>query len=135
MRCLALAESLIELGFRCIFISAALPGNLNSFIRESGFECIEINIIENWTPKRDGSSTEAQEKDAKCFLEKCNHLNIFLIIVDHYSFDKPWENMVFCSKHINLKKSNKNLKDLDLKLIKKPRKPKSIPVCNLIKLS
>ena len=46
-----------------------------------------------------------------------------------------WENMVFCSKHINLKKSNKNLKDLDLKLIKKPRKPKSIPVCNLIKLS
>lgn len=95
MRCLALAESLTELGFRCVFISAALPGNLNSFIRKSGFECIEINIIENWTPKRGGSSAESQEKDANCFLEKCKHLNIFLIIVDHYSFDKPWENMVF----------------------------------------
>ncbi len=46
-----------------------------------------------------------------------------------------WENMVFCSKQVNLKKSNNNLRDLNLKLIREPKKPKSIPVCNLIKLS
>jgi 5-methylcytosine-specific restriction endonuclease McrA len=46
-----------------------------------------------------------------------------------------WENMVFCSKQVNLKKSNKSLKDLNLKLINEPIKPKSIPICNLINIS
>jgi len=44
-----------------------------------------------------------------------------------------WNNMVFCSKNINLKKANKNLKDLNINLIKEPTKPKSTPICNLIK--
>lgn len=44
-----------------------------------------------------------------------------------------WKNMVACDKNINSIKSNKSLKDTDLKLIKEPREPLPIPASALIR--
>ena len=43
-----------------------------------------------------------------------------------------WTNLVLCSKDVNLKKSNKLLKECDLKLLNPPTKPKSVPMYYLI---
>lgn len=43
-----------------------------------------------------------------------------------------WNNLVLCSKDINLKKSNKSLKETGLKLLNKPIKPESVPIYYMI---
>ncbi len=40
---------------------------------------------------------------------------------------EDWENLVFCDKKINLKKGSKLLSETNLKLIKKPQEPASVP--------
>lgn len=43
-----------------------------------------------------------------------------------------WNNLVLCCKDVNLKKSNKSLKETGLKLINTPKKPESVPIYYLI---
>lgn len=38
-----------------------------------------------------------------------------------------WDNLVFCDKKINLKKGSKHLSETNLKLIKQPQEPTSVP--------
>jgi 5-methylcytosine-specific restriction endonuclease McrA len=46
---------------------------------------------------------------------------------------KSWDNLVFCDKKINLKKSNKNLAESGLKLLKQPQEPPTTPVFMLLR--
>ncbi|MBC8416702.1 HNH endonuclease [bacterium] len=44
-----------------------------------------------------------------------------------------WDNMVFCSRDINLKKMDKTIEEAGLKLIREPKEPQPMPISALIK--
>jgi hypothetical protein len=45
IRCLTLASNLRSLGSKCIFISRKVPGNLNTLIRNNGFDVYELPML------------------------------------------------------------------------------------------
>lgn len=97
MRCLTLAKKLNVNGCHVIFLSKKHQGNLNQLIIQKGFNLLELSA-----PKQ---SIEAQIEESKWLgcsyqsdAEECQQLlkglTIDLLIVDHYSLDWHWQNLI-----------------------------------------
>ena len=97
MRCLTLAKKLNVNGCNVIFLSKNHQGNLNQLIIQKGFNLLELSA-----PKQ---SIEAQIDEKKWLgcsyqsdVEECQQLlkdlTIDLLIVDHYSLDWHWQNLI-----------------------------------------
>ena len=54
------------------------------------------------------------------------------VIPKKYGGKETWNNLVYCSKEVNLNKGSRLNKDAGLKLIKDPKEPAAVPVCVLV---
>ncbi|MGG0662691.1 UDP-2,4-diacetamido-2,4,6-trideoxy-beta-L-altropyranose hydrolase [Viridibacillus arvi] len=94
MRCLTLANQLKQKNVLVKFICRELTGNMIEYIRQQDFEVFtlkEIDVLSHWD-----WTTEHWQEDARGtinFLQNENQL-INLLIVDHYSLDMKWEEMI-----------------------------------------
>jgi len=95
MRTLTLSDALRELGFKIIYICANTVGNINDLIIKKGYSVsfIENSCINNNSENNITTSYECILRDANetidCIKGKCD-----LLIVDHYSIDYRWHNIV-----------------------------------------
>lgn len=89
MRCLTLSEELKERGFKVIFISAELEGDLKQLIKNKG---IEVYPITNTTLKIDYEQTRNVLKNYASQLK--------ILIVDSYKHDIQWETLI--KSHVDL---------------------------------
>jgi len=112
MRCLTLATKLKEHGVKVIFLSKKHKGNLNNFIKQKGFELIELSApkqsIENQTDEKFWLGCSVQDDTKEC-LQALNGLEISLLIVDHYSLDQQWHKLIK-AQHQNNKSQAKPIK-------------------------
>lgn len=99
MRCLSLAKSLNKLGAQCTFISKKHSGNIIEKIGQSGFD---FKVIAAPVQSNDYVIDEKlwlggnQLDDAKEFVSLINEdiKKPDIIVVDHYSLDEEWEEIV-----------------------------------------
>jgi UDP-2,4-diacetamido-2,4,6-trideoxy-beta-L-altropyranose hydrolase len=85
MRCLTLADSLIEKGHQVSFICNHSPGDLINYLKENNYSCHPINIKKNtW------------QEDAKAcgHILSSNHKKIDWVIVDSYDLDERWHKRI-----------------------------------------
>lgn len=97
MRCLTLATKLEERGIHVIFLSKKHKGNLNHFIKQQGFEVLELSApiqsIENQTNEKFWLGCSVQDDVNEC-QKLLSGLKIELLIVDHYSLDQQWHKLI-----------------------------------------
>ena len=102
-RCLVLAEELKKRGGEVAFISRSSPGDLNDFICEKGFLVFPLKNSEYSGAESDFNKLiydsrswpkELQEIDASDSIKILEKIKPVWIIVDHYSLDVNWENIV-----------------------------------------
>lgn len=94
MRCLVLAEKLLESGMKVEFICRNLEGNLIDLIRSKN---ISINCL-----MEVGQNSDGNEEISWSWAEDANLIKRLIgdikeidwLIVDHYSFDIRWEQML-----------------------------------------
>lgn len=100
MRCLALARALRAQGGRCQFICREHPGNLNSFIRQQGFEVAALPKPEGSTSRQPPDVAEAAHAhwlgcdmatDAAQTAAHMGDTKADWLVVDHYALDVQWE--------------------------------------------
>ncbi len=77
MRCLTLAEALRARGTTCTFLCAELPGHMNGWIGEKGFEVLTLAEDSAFSP-----SSAIDRLEGKCF---------DWLVVDHYGLNAEWE--------------------------------------------
>lgn len=100
MRCLTLAQELQNRGCEIVFISREHPGNLIHHIEENSFDVIRLPAppqgrIENITDADYlGWLNVSQEQDANDALRSLIDQTYDWLIVDHYSLDALWEEMM-----------------------------------------
>lgn len=105
MRCLTLAEALRELGAMCSFICCEHPGNLLNFIRLRGFVAHAMPFVSGHINPQTAKQNQAElthtawleeswEEDARRSLSIVMDSSSDLLIVDHYSLDERWEQIV-----------------------------------------
>lgn len=96
MRCLTLAQALLEHGHECLFICRDLFGNLNMFIHRQGFavHCLPVGnelstelVHAHWL----GASLLEDVQACKPILAAWQP---DWLIVDHYALDHQWESAV-----------------------------------------
>lgn len=97
MRCLTLAKKMKALSIRTLFLSRNHQGNINHLIEQSGFELVllakpTINI-EHQTNDKFWLGCSAID-DAKECKKQLNGISIDLLIVDHYSLDIQWQQLI-----------------------------------------
>ena len=97
MRCLVLANALKEQGHTVSFASRPQQGDLVDFVRNKGFEVIELITPIHWlTPQNSADYSfwlqVPWQEDAKEFIKKA--VSADLVITDHYAIDAMWEQMV-----------------------------------------
>ncbi|WP_083191076.1 UDP-2,4-diacetamido-2,4,6-trideoxy-beta-L-altropyranose hydrolase [Legionella jamestowniensis] len=102
MRCITLANALRNLEWECFFICRDLQGNLCNYIIQKGYTVFalvcdistdEDFVNDNWL----GCSWQLDARQTVQILEK----NIVdLLVVDHYSLNKDWEEVLksYCRK-------------------------------------
>jgi len=106
MRCFALAGELKKSGVKIRFISQNLPLHLRKMLDQQGFECESISISDTTEEinNLDHSSRLeiSQAEDARMTIRAlADEESWDWIVVDHYSLDKKWEEMVrVCAKKI-----------------------------------
>lgn len=97
MRCLSLANALVERGARCTFLSRALRGNLIDHINAAGHAVQNLTAPVGETLQRTidgdyaswlGVSVAQDACDCKAIIDR---LDPDLVVVDHYALDKGWE--------------------------------------------
>jgi UDP-2,4-diacetamido-2,4,6-trideoxy-beta-L-altropyranose hydrolase len=97
MRCLTLAKKLKELDITVVFLSKKHQGNLNQFIKTQGFEVYELSPpsqnIEHQTNEKLWLGCSYQDDATEC-LQVLRNLKINLLIVDHYSLDYSWQQLL-----------------------------------------
>jgi UDP-2,4-diacetamido-2,4,6-trideoxy-beta-L-altropyranose hydrolase len=96
MRCLTLAQALIELGHQCVFVQRAHVGNLLQFVAERGVGVESLPTSENThTYQNDGDYAAwlgaSQQEDADQTLAAIGENKPDWLVVDHYSLDVIWE--------------------------------------------
>lgn len=96
MRCLTLAEELIEKGYYVSFITRDHKGNMADFISNKGYKVFRLkkppSSITFSSDLKHGSWLGAsQEEDAEETLKAIQSLTIELLVVDHYGIDYRWE--------------------------------------------
>jgi UDP-2,4-diacetamido-2,4,6-trideoxy-beta-L-altropyranose hydrolase len=92
MRCLTLAHELRERKIKSTFISRINKNNLNNLIKSNGFDILELPIAKNKHDNSDKWLEATELKDAKETRDLINNYNNILMIIDHYSIGKTWEN-------------------------------------------
>lgn len=89
MRCLTLAEELVNSGFDIEFVCQAVPDTLCNHISKKGFYINRLDISHNDTSIFDWKN------DAQATIDVLiNKGNVDLLIIDHYGIDKRWEQAV-----------------------------------------
>jgi UDP-2,4-diacetamido-2,4,6-trideoxy-beta-L-altropyranose hydrolase len=104
MRCLTLADTLIQTGAECIFLCCSHLGNINDLIRLRGYKVMELACGALEKPAR-GKGDLAhsswlkcdQEEDATESLAIINATGCDVVVVDHYALDYRWEKRVHSS--------------------------------------
>ncbi len=110
MRCLTLADDLINRDSKCIFVCRPLEGNLINFIKQRGHLVLALPILQNvsrlnynsvayedWL----GTDWETDANDTKKLLTENFCSPIDWLVVDHYALDFRWENhMCTTTSHI-----------------------------------
>jgi UDP-2,4-diacetamido-2,4,6-trideoxy-beta-L-altropyranose hydrolase len=100
MRCLTLAEELMQAGSDVRFITRSHEGNLNSLIHKKRFKLYELPSSYSATLKEAarreyarwlGTTQEADAAETVAILKK---LQPDWLIVDHYAIDETWEQVV-----------------------------------------
>lgn len=109
MRCLTIANALKNRGYECVFICRSLLANQQVLIKSLNHKLVQLSESKNPAPDNDRSYQgwlgTTQDYDAKETINALTDLdkltfNIELIIVDHYSLDKVWEDA--CKKALNV---------------------------------
>ena len=100
MRCLTLADTLLERGHRCVFLSQDLEGARLDAVRSRGHE---LEVLKGGDePHGSDESTLAHaawlecswQEDARATLEALSHHEATVLVVDHYALDRLWEERV-----------------------------------------
>lgn len=99
IRCLNLAKALEKQSLQCIFVTKSHRGNIIKKIKKDGFQTKIIDSdpeFDSYTRDEKAWLNGSQEDDARDFIalvmQECDAPAI--IIVDHYSLDSEWENLV-----------------------------------------
>lgn len=97
MRCLTLAEGLVECGVQSVtFICRDLPGNIIHIIKER-YDVVTLPFdVENYSAERYESEYDfwlgvPKEHDRKETAEVLKAFDCDMLIVDHYALDYEWE--------------------------------------------
>lgn len=104
MRCLTLADALLERGAKCSFICRELEGNLINFIEQRGFGVVSLQepAIEE-IELGAGDPVHAHwlgvdwQTDATQTYDVINGASVDWIVVDHYALDARWEKQLRAS--------------------------------------
>ncbi len=96
MRCLTLANALKASGHNCVFVCRSLNGDGIQFLIQRGFEVRDLsdNDSSDFNQLSDHQPFDPQKQlfDAEQTMVQLNNLKqVDLIVVDHYGFDKVWE--------------------------------------------
>ena len=98
MRCLTLAKKLKNLDCKIIFLCKQHNGHLNHVIKKQGFELISLSApmtnIDQQLNDKLWLGCEIKEDAQECMDSLLEHANVDLLIVDHYSLDHRWHNIV-----------------------------------------
>ena len=89
MRCLTLAHALRTRGYRVLFLTRSLSGNINNKIEVNGFELKHI-------------LSESLEDEIKEVTSLINETSAQLIIFDHYGIDETYEKSVTQSSDVTI---------------------------------
>lgn len=100
MRCLTLADALMERGAECHFVCREHRGNLLELIQQRGHIAHAFPLLEIDRPRADESLGHAAclgghwREDATHTAEVLNLLTPDWLIVDHYALDVQWESVL-----------------------------------------
>ena len=102
MRCMALAEKLMENGAFVIFISRAHEGNLNHLVSEKGFQVLELPKATSVDINKESTNGDdykawlgvTEEQDAQETIDAIGVEKPDWLIVDHYSLGNNWEKKI-----------------------------------------
>ena len=101
MRCLTLADGLIQLGTHIRFISRELPAHLRDMLTAKGMEFVLLDSNANNSHIEDlahahwlGSS---QAQDAQTTIQALSGQSWDWLVVDHYALDACWESALRCT--------------------------------------
>ena len=92
IRCLTLADSLIEAGHQCFFVCISLKGNLIQLIAEKKYQVFSINshaIALSYSS--DYSLKNFIEYDVAEVALLIHKLKVDTLVIDHYEIDHVWE--------------------------------------------
>lgn len=100
MRCLTLANALIQSGHNCHFICREHSGHLGDLIRNHGFD-LSLLAPSHTTGDCDGQSTPHANwlgaswlEDAEQTKRRLNGMSVDWLVVDHYALDARWESVM-----------------------------------------
>lgn len=88
MRCLTLADKLKKHGAEISFICRTLPGDLNDYIKNSGYDVYRLQIDEGMN-----DHIQDAKESSEVIVENSNE-KIDWVIVDHYGLDEKWESVI-----------------------------------------
>lgn len=96
MRCLTLADALVQRGAECHFLCREHPGHLIEMIRSKGYAvhvlpCEHISPLAAEGPAHADWLGATQEQDARACRAILQELQPGWLIVDHYALDIRWE--------------------------------------------
>jgi len=101
MRCLTLADKIVENGSEVIFITRKNNGSITELIKLKGFSVYEIGIDSkldssnmNIKDNYDSLLGVSEKTDANETIEIIKNLNIDWIIIDHYSISLKWQKLI-----------------------------------------
>ncbi|NAZ55361.1 UDP-2,4-diacetamido-2,4,6-trideoxy-beta-L-altropyranose hydrolase [Vibrio toranzoniae] len=96
MRCLVLSAMLKEHGHQVSFASRPQKGDLVDFVRNKGYEVKELAVPTNWITPKNSADYAAWlqvpwQVDLDSFVSKFEHVDLDLVVVDHYGINAEWE--------------------------------------------
>jgi UDP-2,4-diacetamido-2,4,6-trideoxy-beta-L-altropyranose hydrolase len=100
MRCLNLADALLERGHSCLFLSRDLEGPCHDVVRSRGHELEVLEASgEPYVPDESAPAHAAWlecgwQEDARATREALDRSGASVLVVDHYALDRRWEEAV-----------------------------------------
>lgn len=107
MRCLTLADELVNRGHECVFAIRSQPGDHSQLVLERGHELLLLPRVIDDGADHSGSELAhanwlmgGMDRDAYDFIEALQGRKPEWLVVDHYGIDRRWEARVraFCSR-------------------------------------
>ncbi|MDA9288780.1 UDP-2,4-diacetamido-2,4,6-trideoxy-beta-L-altropyranose hydrolase [Amylibacter sp.] len=118
MRCLTLANILVEKGLRCEFICRKHDGHLTQFIKDKGFNVYNLNKSKMTSYIEDDYLSwlgETEENDAFECIKILKIHSVSWVVVDHYGIGKNWEKLIknYCNKLFSIDDLADKIHDCD----------------------